>query len=89
MAEPKHKLREVKKKTFIDRLVGSALFILFMIIVFIVDVVTFLVWLSQVLSSKIQGSEIFTAFSFILFVTIAVFITGFILIAWLLKRAGK
>lgn len=54
MAEPKHKVREKKKKGLVHKLQNSALFILLMIILAGIMFVSAITWLSDLLS---QGTE--------------------------------
>lgn len=68
MVEPRHKVREVKTKTVVDRLKSSAIFILFVIVVIIVTTTSFIFWLSRLLSSGLQGMEIIQHVSFYMFV---------------------
>lgn len=86
MAQPKHKAREVKKKTVFDRLKGSALFILFMILLAIVDVVAFVQWLSGLLSGSLEGMELVTDLSFLVFAGLALFFIAFFAVAILVQR---
>jgi hypothetical protein len=86
MAQPKHKAREVKKKTVFDRLKESALFILLMIILMIVDIVAFIFWLSGLLSGQLQNKALVTDTSFLTFAGLAVFLALFFGVAWLVQR---
>jgi len=86
MAQPKHKAREVKRKTIFDHLKGSALFVLLMIILIIVDIVAFIFWLSGLLSGNLTGMALWTDTSFYVFVGLAAFLGLFFLIAKIVQR---
>jgi hypothetical protein len=58
MVEPRHKLKEVKTKTIIDRLKGSALFILLFVLVLLVDILLFIAWISILLSGTESGDAL-------------------------------
>lgn len=86
MATPKHKAREKKRKTIFDHLKESALFVLFIIVLVIVDIVAFIFWLSNLLSGSLQGMALFTDLSFYLFAGLAAGLGVFFLIAALVQR---
>jgi hypothetical protein len=86
MAKPKHKPREKKNKTIIDKLKGSALFLLFIIVLVIIDVVSFIIWLSGLLSGNIEGMDLVTSAEFIVFASLAVLLGAFFLAASIIQR---
>lgn len=86
MDVPKHKVRESKKKTFFDRLKGSALFILFIIVLLIADTVLFVAWLSTLLSQGTDLKAIFLNQTFYWFIGLTVGLTLFFVSAWLVQR---
>lgn len=57
MAKPKHKVKEHKKKGLWHKLKNSAFFVLFMIVLASVDVVSFIVWLSSLLSGGLETTD--------------------------------
>lgn len=86
MAKPKHKAKEKKPKTVFDRLKDSALFVLFIIALFIVDIVAFIYWLSGVLSSRLSWPGMLKDSSFYIFGGLAVLLAVFFGIATLVQR---
>src|SRR5687767_13363001 len=87
MATPKHKAREKKRKTVFDHLKESALFVLFVILLVIVDIVAFIFWLSGLLSGQLAGIELVTDMSFYLFAGLGVILGVFFLVAWSVQRS--
>ena len=88
MAQHAPHIKELKKKTIIDKLKGSALFILFMIVIAITGVILFVVWLSALLRGDITGNEIFMSQPFYGFVGISLFMVVFFTLSWALQRAA-
>lgn len=87
MATAPH-IKELRKKTVIDKLKNSAIFILLMIILAIAGVILFVVWLSGLLRGDLQNEEIFTDQTFYWFVGIAAFFIVFFTLSWLIQRAA-
>lgn len=88
METAKHKLREAKNKTIVDRLKESALFILLIIVLMIADVVIFVNWLSTLLSSGKDFVALVTTPLFYTFVGLTGFLAVFFTSAWLIQRAA-
>lgn len=83
MPEPKHKVKASKKKTIIDKLKGSAFFILFMILVFSIDIILIVAWLSGVLNGS--NTKIVDR-TFWIWVGISGGLVVFFLLAWFIQR---
>jgi len=86
MATPKHKAREKKRKTIFDHLKESALFVLFMIILVIIDIVAFIFWLSGLLSGQLTGIGLIKDMAFYIFAGLGAVLGAFFLVAAVVQR---
>ena len=88
--KPKHKPREVRKRTFLDKLKDSALFVLFMVLVCFVILIDLVFWISKVLNAsdpKFQGLNMFQNMLFYIWVGGGAALTLFFLLGgWYQRR---
>ncbi len=87
MADPRHKLKEVKKRTVFDKLKGSWLFVLLMVFIMFVDVVAFIFWLSGILNGTLATFRaMITHEGFYVWVGLTAILAVFFAFAWVVQR---
>lgn len=86
MVAPRHKVREVKKKTIFDKLKQSAIFILLMVALAASGMVALIFWISKVLQGSLQGWDMVKDIGFFIWVGLTVFFVVFFTFAWFVQR---